>query len=263
MADENTELNTEVKEPEGQEPQLSPIEQRAMDQGWVPLDQWQGDPDDWRPAKEFVDRGELLKSISELRHENKRIKEGVDEFRKHHIKMREVEYNRALAALRAEKKAALEEGDADKVVTIDDQIAETREAHKAAQNEVVETPATPQVDPDLVRWEARNPWYRQDRAMKAVADEVARDLVNRGERNPSRIMEEVEKEVRKSFPHKFENPNRQRAAAVEGATKTGRTASKSEVHMTDAEKAVMNKILRSGIISKEDYLKEFKARQGG
>lgn len=259
MADEQ-DLNT----PAPEQPQYTAIEQRAMEQGWVPQDEWAGDEADWRPAKEFVDRGELLKSIQELKRENRSIREGVQEFKKHHELMKVAAYKQALADLKAKKREALEEGNADAVIEIDDKILETREAQRAA----VDTPAepTPQPqgpDPKFVRWEARNSWYRQDRAMKAVADEVARDMVGRGENDVERVLAEVDKEVRKAFPAKFENPNRSKPGAVENASKGGRTTSKDDVVMTDAEKAIMNKILKTGALTKEEYLKEYKARQAG
>jgi hypothetical protein len=256
----------EVKEtPEAAQeaPQLSAIEQRALDQGWVPQDEWQGDPDDWRPAKEYVDRGELLKSISELKRELRLQKEGVQEFRKHHEQVKELAYKQALADLRAQKKVALENGDHDAVVEIDEAIAETREKQKA---QAVEPKAAPQSDgphPDFVRWEQRNGWYRNDRAMKAVADEVARDLVSRGEQDLAKVLVEVDKEVRRAFPAKFENPRRAGAPSVEGNVRNPRSAKDDTLSMTDVEKNIMNKILRTGAITKEKYLEEFKKTRAG
>ena len=83
MADlENTPEPIEQEvQPQAEPKQYTAVEQRALDQGWVPQDEWQGDPDDWRPAKEFIDRGELFRKIDELKNENKRIKQGVEEFR--------------------------------------------------------------------------------------------------------------------------------------------------------------------------------------
>lgn len=262
MADD---LNTPNPEPTDDTPtaEFSPVEQRAVEQGWVPQDEWQGDPADWRPAKEYIDRGELLKSISELKRELRLQKEGVQEFRKHHEQVKELAYKQALADLRAQKKVALENGDADAVIEIDEQIAETRDKQKAA----VEAPKTPEPqaqgpNPEFLKWEQRNGWYRNDRAMKAVADEIARELVGRGEQDVSRILVEVDKEVRKAFPSKFENPRRAGAPAVEGTTRTSRSP-KDDVVLTDVEKQIMNKILRTGAITKEKYLEEFKARQRG
>lgn len=255
----NTPTPTPDTTPENKE--YSPVEQRAMEQGWVPQDEWQGEPDDWRPAKEFIDRGELIRSIQELKRENRTIKEGVQEFKKHHEQVKALAYKQALADLRAEKKKALEDGDADAVVEIDDKIAETREAQRAAEN-APQVQVSNEPNQDFVKWEARNGWYRQDRAMKAVADTIANDLYARGERDVVKMLAEVDKEVRKAFPAKFENPNRAKAPAVEGASKGGGRADTS-VFMTDMEKEIMNKIIRTGAITKEAYLKEFKARQTG
>lgn len=246
-------------------PQMTEVEQRASADGWVPEHEWTGDPAAWRPAKEFLDRGELFKKIDEQKRELKQLKSTMEEFGKHHAKVKELEFQRALNYLKAQKKEALETGDHDAVVEIDEQIADTKEKAKEATAEAARQPAPPQEpNQDFVRWQARNSWYGTDRAMKAVADEVARDLVSRGEQDPVKVLAEVDRQIRKEFPHKFENPNRSKAGAVEAGSRTGRSASKGDdVTMTDAEKSVMNRIVRTGVITKEEYLKEFKARQAG
>ncbi len=40
--------------------QENPVEDRAYKMGWVPKDQFKGKPELWRPAEEFVERGETL-----------------------------------------------------------------------------------------------------------------------------------------------------------------------------------------------------------
>lgn len=255
MAD-NVENNT----PEPQAPQLTEVEQRASEQGWVPQDQWEGDPDQWRPAKEFLDRGELFKKIDDQRRELKQLKHTMEEFGKHHAKVREVEYARALATLKAQKKAALEDGDHDAVVEIDEQIAETKEQAKEAAAEAAR-PAPQQHEPDpvFVRWQQRNQWYANNRAMKGAADEIARELVLRGEKDPQVILAAVDKEIRKEFPEKFENPNRGKPGVVEGSANRGGRTTKDDFHMTDDEKRIMNKFVASGAITKEKYIEELKA----
>lgn len=257
MADEaekQVEQTTEVKEP-------TPIEQRAMEQGWVPLDQWEGDPDDWRPAKEFVDRGELFKKIDELKRENRNVRSTLDELGKHHAKVREIEYKRALESLKAEKRQALNDGDADAVIEIDEKIDEVKEQQRAAQvapqPQQVEEP-----DPAFVAWSNRNTWYNNDRAMKAVADEIARELVLRGTRDKGEILKAVEAGVKKEFPHKFTNPNREKAVAVEGSTTRTPSKKSDDLQMSDAEKRIMDRIVGSGAMTREQYIKEYKAIQG-
>ena len=263
MADlENTPEPIEQEvQPQAEPKQYTAVEQRALDQGWVPQDEWQGDPDDWRPAKEFIDRGELFRKIDELKNENKRIKQGVEEFRKHHERVKEIAYKEALETLKAQKKQALQDGDVDLVIELDDKIAETREEQLKAEREVVQPePAGPH--PEFVRWESRNSWYRNDRAMKAVADEIARDLVARGETDVTRILTEVDKQVRKEFPNKFENPKRNAPGAVEGTAGKGGRATEDTFHLTDDERRIMNRIVSTGAITKEQWIKEYKATKG-
>jgi hypothetical protein len=249
MAEQNTENNI---------PEPSPVEQRAMEQGWVPQDQWEGSPDDWRPAKEFVDRGELLSKISEQKRELKSIRSAMEEFGKHHSRVRQVEYERALASLKAQKKEALNDGNADAVIEIDDQIDAVKEEARKSQQPVPQVNTEP--DPIYTTWVNKNSWYNSERAMKAFADEVARETFASGERDRAVILASVEKAVKKEFPHKFTNPNREKAGPVEGSTnKTTVRKESIESSMNDAEKAIMNKLVRTGTITKEKYLEEFKA----
>ena len=260
MADELVQVVPDNTNQEPTQVELSPVEQRAMDQGWVPQDEWSGNPEDWRPAKEFVDRGELFKKIDEVRRENKSLKHAMEEFGKHHAKVRELEYKRAIETLKAQKKEAYAEGDLDAVVEIDDRLDEVKEQRRVA--EAQPTHVETQADPVLVAWINKNPWYTTDRAMKVVADEVARDAFVNGERDNHAILVAVEKAIKLEFPHKFKNPNRDKAGAVEGSTNKASTSKDLSSDMTDAEKRIMDKIVRTGAITKEQYLKEYKATKG-
>ena len=119
---ENNVVVEDSNTPANNEPQLSAAEEKAMDQGWVPQDQWEGDPDQWRPAKEFLDRGELFKKIEDQNRTIKEFKRALDDLKGHHAKTRETEYARALATLKQQKRTALEEGDAAAVIQLDDEI---------------------------------------------------------------------------------------------------------------------------------------------
>ena len=101
---------------------LTPTQQEALAQGWVPKDEYDGDPEKFVDAGEFLRRGELFRKIESQSKEMKDMRKALAEMAKHNAKIREVEYQRALDTLKAEKKAALSEGDADRVVEIDDKI---------------------------------------------------------------------------------------------------------------------------------------------
>ena len=102
---------------EGQEqPQFSPVQEQALAQGWVPKEEYKGDPEKWVEAAEFLRRGELFAKIEHQNRELKDVKRALQEITKLHSQVREIEYKRALDTLKAQKKTALEEGDADAVI---------------------------------------------------------------------------------------------------------------------------------------------------
>ena len=47
-------------------PDVDPYESEAREQGWKPKEEYEGDPEKWRPAKEFVERGELFGKIMQI-----------------------------------------------------------------------------------------------------------------------------------------------------------------------------------------------------
>ena len=60
------------------------VETAARDMGWVPESEWKGDPEHWRPADEFVQRGKELAPIiaSQLRKERAERSREQTEFKK-------------------------------------------------------------------------------------------------------------------------------------------------------------------------------------
>lgn len=257
MAD--TDNKVEPQETENKEVKLTPIEEKAMAEGWVPQDEWEGDPDQWRPAKEFLDRGELFKKIEDQNRTIKEFKRVLEDMKQHNAKIREVEYQRALKALKEQKKEALENGDADAVVRLDDQIDLVKEEQVKLQRQP-QVADTGEVNPELAAWIDKNKWYETDRAMKAYADDLGRELALRGQ-PPSEILKEVERQVKTEFAHKFRNPNRDRAGAVEASSGKGAKA-KDDFVMTDEEKRIMERFVRTGAITREKYIEDLKATRG-
>ena len=261
MADEdNTPANEPGGEPQNNEPKLSAAEEKAMEQGWVPQDQWDGDPEQWRPAKEFLDRGELFKKIEDQNRTIKEFKKALDDLKGHHAKTRETEYARALQALKEQKKAALEEGDAATVIELDDQIDLVKDEQsklKQAANE----PREQVVNPEFTNWIDKNKWYETSQPMRAYADALGRDLAYKG-LSPSDVLKEVERQVREEFPQKFRNANRDKPGAVEGSTNKGSKGGSDSISLSDEERRVMQRFVRTGVMTEKDYMAELKRIKG-
>lgn len=239
--------------------QLTAVEQKASEQGWVPQAEWDGDPEQWRPAKEFLDRGELFKKIEDQNRTIKEFKRALDDLKGHHAKTRETEYKRALDTLKAQKLQALEEGDAKSVMDIDDQIDLVKDEQRKLATQEQQTSSSEQ-NPEFVAWVDRNKWYEQNENMKIFADALGQRLAMAG-KSASAVLAEVEKQVREEFPHKFRNPNRDKSGAVEGSTNKG-GKNDPGVILSDDERRVMQRFVRTGVMTEKQYMDELKRVKG-
>ena len=237
---------------------LSPVQEEALSQGWVPKEEFDGDSERWVDAGEFLRRGELFRKIESQSKELKDVKRALSELAKHNSKIREVEYARAIDALKAQKKEALSEGDADRVVDIDDKIDLVKDQQKQLQQQQVqEVVQAAEVHPELKNWISKNSWYESDAKMRKFADAYGTSIA--GDYSPVEVLKEVEKAVKKQYPEKFRNPNRERAGAVEGNVQRGGRTTESEMELSDVEKTVMKTLVDGGHITKEKYLEQLKA----
>jgi hypothetical protein len=239
--------------------EISPVQEEALSQGWVPKDEYEGDPERWVDAGEFVRRGELFRKIESQSKELKDVRKALSELAKHNSKIREVEYARAIEGLKAQKKEALSEGDADRVVDLDDKIDLVKDQQKQFQNQQIQEAIPQEVHPELKNWMSNNSWYESNRAMRAWADARGLELAEEG-KAPRDVLKALEVEVKDRFKEKFRNPNRDKPGAVEGAvaTRTGRGL-ESEVELSDVEKTIMKTLVDGGHITKDEYLKQLRA----
>jgi hypothetical protein len=250
-------------------PEPSPVELEARNQGWVPKEEFTGDEKQWIDADEFVRRKPLFEKIDRQNRELKEVKKALDQLTAHHAKVKEVEYERALAALKAQKAAAFEEGDAAKIVEIDEQIADTKEEQKAFKAEATRQAQAEAraIHPEFEAWTKRNSWYTADPIMKAAADAIGIQLAQaataKGEA-PDReaILKGVETKIKAEFPHKFRNPNREKPGAVESASPKG-TKSDTDYSPSDFERQVAKRFVRQGVFKTEaEYYKQLKDMNG-
>lgn len=237
---------------------FTPTQQEALNQGWVPKDDYEGDPEKWVDAGEFVRRGELFRKIESQSKELKDVRKALAELAKHNSKIREVEYQRALDALKQEKKNALSEGDADRVVDIDEKIDLVKTQQRQDQQAAVQNAIPQEIHPELKNWMSRNGWYETTPSMRGWADARGTELAQEG-KSPSEVLSQLEKEVKTRFSEKFHNPNRDKASAVEAPARQRASRAEAEYELSDVEKQVMNTLIRQGVMTKEKYIADLKA----
>lgn len=242
---------------------VDPYESDARDQGWKPKEEYEGDPNKWRPAKEFVERGELFGKIDTLGKELKDTKKALKMLQEHHSKVKETEYNRAVTELKTLQKKHLEEGNSDEYLKTTELLTDLKAEQKAREvlGQQQAQQAQNQVDPRFVAWQEKNTWYNKDKDMRQFADNLGLGYAQANPNlEPDDVLEYVSKQVKLAFRDKFENPNRTKPSAVEGGSNAQQK--KDDVQLTDDERRVMNTFIRQGIMTKDEYIAQVKAMRG-
>ena len=264
---------------EGQTPEQIQIENDARLMGWVDKTEFRGPENEWSDAETFVKRGREINPI--LRENNKRllielekakkeindIRKTAEEFKtfqKEAFERKLEDFKSKIETLKAAKKEALQEGDHDLVVEIDDQISDTKDAIKSAKEPhvVKETTNTEALDPELQAWVDRNPWFGKDLEISQRTNTIGALIA---QRNPGLhgkpFLDKLDEELKKEFPDKFGNPNREKPNPVEGGGPSGTKSSKGGKHSFDnlppeAQQAC-RKFVKQKLMTEEQYLADY------
>lgn len=255
----------EEKEPDenlSQENKVSPIEEKAREMGWRPKDEWEGDPDEWRDAKEFVDRKPLYEKIDHQNREIKEMRKAINALQGHYQKVRETEYARAMEDLRTEYKKALREGDEDKIIEAQEKMADVKAEQKAAEIAAKQAQKTaPNLSPEFVKWVESNSWYGQDQEMRILADQIGVSFVRSNpEKTAQDMLNYVSKRMRNLYPEKFRNLNRDKESLVDTGSSGSKklVTKKDDFTLTDEEVTVMKALVRQGVMTEEEYKQDIK-----
>lgn len=190
-------------------------EQIAMEKGWRPQEEFTGKAGEWRPAKEWLERGELLDNIHKQNKKVKTLEDSITKLLDQQSKIQEQAYNKALKDLQKNRREAASMGDVDQVERL------TQEEFQLRQNLPVDNSSTI-MKTKAESFQARNAdWFNQDGAENAAmrAFAIAKEqelLVHRPNAAYDDVLEMVEKEVKKTFKHRFESEQTSKPAAVSG-----------------------------------------------
>lgn len=271
MSDENLVVDEEIVAPEQTDEvvpettsELSATEQKALEMGWRPKEEFEGNEEDFIDATEFVRRKPLFEKIDNVGKELRETRKALKALQVHHEKVKEAEYQHALKALREEKKAALEAGDADALIEIDDKIADAKAQEVLDRNRAVAQAAAPH--PNFVQWAQRNQWYKNNAELTVVADQVGTAYAaSNPDLSPDDVLKYVEQRIKKLYPEQFSNPNKSRPSAVEGGSSTPAKKAADDISnypLTDDERKVMMTFVRQNIMTKEEYISDLKKVKG-
>lgn len=157
------------------------IIQEARNLGWVPQDEFKGNPDSWVDANEFVERGKHLMPI--LRQNNRRLQQdlltrdreintlkanlenaqkAIDRLDAHYTEATKRAVAKAKIELREQIKQAREDNDVDAEFELQEKLDELKYSEKqAATAATTEKTAvtTTDLSPEFIAWNQENPWY--------------------------------------------------------------------------------------------------------
>lgn len=209
------------------------IEQQAKAMGWVPEEDFKGDPEKWKSAKDFVefaqtkfgplrenlDRmtekfNEATNKISELQSTIQQDRKTFEEFREFTTKAQEKEqkrieadYNRKLKDLRGELKRAAKEGDewlVDRILGDIDSLESNRPEPVAMPSKSNDGQQQNQVSPEFEAWKAQNPWYGKDPNMTMDADLIGRTITAHNPNvTPQEHLRQVTEAIKERYPARF------------------------------------------------------------
>lgn len=265
------EANTEVAEKPEAGGDVNETEQRARRLGWVAQDEFKGDPERWRPATEFLEKGETLLPVA--RADNRRLHDQLDRTSREMGEMRTVmnelrdfansanerAHKQARAEIEAEMRNAVASADQGAFevakARLDNLAPPPKPATPAA-------PAQPELDPVAKEWIDRNDWFRDDFELNAYATAHHNKLsATRKDLSLRDNLAAVEREVKARFPDKFNNGRRDAPSAVSspgGAPQAARKPGKVYDNLPADARAACDRFMRQiPGYSREEYCKSY------
>lgn len=261
-------LDAEIaQELQADEPEYTESELKAIDEGWNPDKSKLPEGTKFYNAEEYLDRGTFFRKIDDLKNRNERLEaqfghlsDNYQKANERELKKAEAEHKAVIKALKAEKVEALNEGDHQRVVDIDEQMQQTIEPQAPA-------PASDPVgDETFTDWKTDNPWYETDKVLKKQADIMSDSY--RGTGTPfETVLSEITADLKDLYPHKFENPRRKAVGSVEaGGSPQSRAGKLSEKSLTKEELSMyrdlgMDEVLKTDAQKKEYFQNTIDARE--
>ena len=182
----------------------NPIEEAARGQGWVPQEEWDGDPTQWRDAQVFLERGEYFKTMGTQRKQIDKLNAMVEKMATIQAKTREDEREKVLKELSQKKAVAMEEGEYNRVVDIDNEMNKIRSEPAMSVPNVEGQSEDKYTQDQIANYIDNNQWYRTNSDMRQYADSIAVGFRNS---NPNATIDDVleytDKEVQIRYPEQF------------------------------------------------------------
>lgn len=243
---------------------LDPDVEKAQAGGWKPLEEWEGNPEEWIDAKTFNKNGEYIDHIKSLSSEHKKAQKKIAKLEKefsllseHHAKVSKVEYDNAMRDLKALRREAFSNMDMDQVDEIETKIDELRETQIQAPKA---QPQTVNSDVEVEVWKKTNSWYSEDKTMRALANGLIQEVLQEDPdriHDPVGVLEEITQQLKVEFPNKFGTRTRATSATIEPDNSGKKQTTSLSRRLNDEQRRFAKRFVDMGAVdSIESYAKQ-------
>lgn len=258
------------------------LERQARAQGWRPEAEFKGEGK-WVDAATFVERGNKFKknlereveSLKAEVAEGKKTREAFAKFHKEAMERKEKELDTAIRKAKLDRSEAIRNGEDSTALELDDRIdvlkdekAKLKEA-PVAQESAEATAAAKEASEQaaLQEWvEDGNEWFRDNHKLRAYAMAIGQEMRAAGDKSKDRkFLDKIRAQMEDEMPEAFGkgkavgNPLRNRAASGEvGSGGATTPQGRSERDLPADDRALMQKFVKDGLLTKEQFLKDYK-----
>lgn len=278
---------------------MSNFEETASKKGWVPQDQWDGDPDQWVDAKEWLHRGELLNRIKDQTKQIHALRKSYDTevrtLREKMLKMGEQwtkdrlsNINLDLNAAQKAYEDAIRNDDSDRAAALKDymdKLGNEKKEFETTSQELEEEKNNPannltsfqkELQEEMASFVKENPWYGKDTVLTHMFNVLGdQEAANGDYASAQELVELTYQKLKTEFPHKFEEDeeddyvpqkkveSRRLKQAIEPeVTPRSKAGGGSRFRaLTAQEEQVARNFERSGVMSRAEYIKQLKAME--
>lgn len=259
------------------------IESEATRKGWVPKDQYNGDPSKWVDAETFVERGK--KFNVNLQREVERLKKQLESFEgtkaafvkftEERLAAKDAELKDAIAALRIQRSQAVREGDDELAIQLEDRIDVLKDQQKEVKKlpEEIAKPEAKMDDPVLNDWiDDGNEWFREDEKLREYAVALGNEIVRNGENvvdgklvKGRKFLNLLRERMEEEFPRRFKaktdtTGGRKDPVAGSSSGASATRGGKTEADLPAVDRQLMKQFIAEGYTTKEKFLASYFSR---
>jgi hypothetical protein len=241
-----------------EQPELSATEQKAWDQGWRPEENFEGNPDNWKTASEYVMYGEFQGQLRDEKNRSQRKEQEFEDSIANLNKLHDKRQEAAISALKVQQRQAVDEADTEAYDRLQTEI----DGHEA-----VTEAAAPAKDPVIAAWEKENSWVNdKPNDEKTLQAQAFFNVAASQNKTNQQSLDYVDEQIAKLYPEQT-NARRDMATQTEQPSKpaTRSTRRTRELTMNDLtrDEAEEHKQFGSMFSSDKDFLKAVQdARKG-